>query len=418
MVGCNKVGCFCSENDRDSTSGHHRVPREVGFFLCDAQSAIILWNPGGKALYVGLCVTTGNVQISSTVAMRSLGTQNATGSIASGVKVGFGIPQPSYTPEVIMKKDTAYIDSFTIVVIFVVILAALIFGSIFLMTTGMDKAENISPSISPTRTPVRPPVTSPTVTPAVIPTPTVKNLTVTFLDVGQGDSAWVSSPSGYTLLIDAGEEYKVVTANSGIKLDYVIATHPHSDHIGGMDSVLSSYDIGRFIDIGYSNSSSSIYEEMLTTIDRKDIPYTIVRSGDELPLDPLMQVKVLNPQVQFFPNTNDNSIVLLLVYRNISILFAGDTERNAESIYARPLPHVTVLKVAHHGSDSSTGPYLIAKTHPRVSIISVGSGNQYGHPSQDVITRLTKDGSVIYRTDLDGDITFTTDGEHYSVVLG
>lgn len=320
------------------------------------------------------------------------------------------------------KLDSGYIDSFTIVIVLVVVVGLLCLGILFMGWWGSPIQPSSSPptqtiTIKPTTPNVTAAITaSPVATPNKSVTQQVKNLTITFIDVGQGDEAWVSSPSGKTMLIDAGEEYSLVGVNSRHDVDFVVTTHPHLDHIGGMAKVFTHYTIGRIIDTGYANSTSEVYADMLTTIDEQDIPYTVVRAGDTIDLDPQMQVKVLNPQVQLFPDINDNSIVMLMTYKNISVLFTGDAGRNAESLYAKKLSHVTLLKVAHHGSESSTGPYLISKIHPEVSIISVGADSQYGHPSQDVIDRLTDDGSVVYETDLDGDITFTTNGEEYIIV--
>jgi competence protein ComEC len=248
------------------------------------------------------------------------------------------------------------------------------------------------------------------------------NLTVTFINVGQGDSEWIVSPTGKTMLLDAGEstqvskvESVIVTQNKTINV--VVATHPHSDHIGGMQTILSQYTVDKFIDAGYPYTSS-VYENMLVTIDKKNISYTTVKTGDNIVFDPFVDVKVLNPQPKFFNEVNDNSVVLLMTYQNVSFLFTGDSQLNAETMYAKSLKNVTVLKVAHHGSISSTGAYLISKTHPKVSIISVGKNNPYDHPDSSTIKRLVTDGSKVYRTDLNGTISITTNGEQYSVITG
>jgi competence protein ComEC len=246
------------------------------------------------------------------------------------------------------------------------------------------------------------------------------NMTVTFIDVGQGDSEYIISPSNKTMLIDAGELNQVSKVTSKINvttLDIVVATHPHADHIGGMKTILNTYIVGKFFDSGYKHSSTT-YETMLTTIQQKKISYVTPKNGDTIDFDPMVTVKVLNPQPKFFEEINDNSIVLLMTYKNISFLFAGDTQLNAETMYAKGLKNVTVLKVAHHGSATSTGAYLISKTNPKVSIISVGKDNTYGHPDTYTIKRLVSDKSTVYRTDLNGSITVTTDGENYSIITG
>lgn len=289
------------------------------------------------------------------------------------------------------------------------------------------------PTPAPIATPVITQVITPAITVNITPNVTVKpnvtvnvtqtysgnvsNLTVTFIDVGQGDSEYIVSPTGKTMLIDAGDANKAYMITSEVdvkKLDFVIATHPHADHIGGMKTIFNTYTIDSFIDSGYPYTSST-YESMLTAIKQKKINYSTVKSGDTIAFDPVVKVNVLNPQPKFFDEINDNSIVLSMTYKNVSFLFAGDTQLNAETMYAKNLQHVNVLKVAHHGSATSTGAYLISKIHPNVSVISVGAGNTFGHPDSYTIKRLTSDNSTVYRTDKNGYITITTDGNNYSV---
>lgn len=268
------------------------------------------------------------------------------------------------------------------------------------------------------------PVTGSTPT-RITPPVFTHNMTVTYINVGQGDSEWIVSPTGKTMLIDAGDNVDAKEIIDAIGettnlrdtnyIDHLVATHSHADHIAGMETLMKKYGVGNFIDSGYA-TTSKVYENMLLTIDEKGLPYTVVKKGDYIDFDNAVNVTVLNPQASYLTSVNDNSIVLLMRYKNVSFLFAGDSERNAESIYARDISHVNVLKVGHHGGSTSTYAYLISKTHPNVSVISVGKGNQYGHPDEYTVTRLEKDGSLVYRTDKDGTITITTDGEQYSVI--
>lgn len=247
------------------------------------------------------------------------------------------------------------------------------------------------------------------------------NLTVTFIDVGQGDSELITSPSGEVMLIDAGESEQplkiisVAKERSVNSFDIIVMSHPHSDHIGGISYIISHYPVEQVIDSGYPHTTKT-YENILNLIDKRNISYRVVRNGDIVDFDPNVKVEVLNPQNTWFENINDNSVVLKMTYGDVSFLFPGDSEIDAEQVYARQLDHIDVLKVGHHGSKTSTGAYLLNKIYPDVSIISVGKGNSYGHPSIVTLNNLAKSHSEIYRTDVNGDITVTTDGNDYSVI--
>jgi len=247
-------------------------------------------------------------------------------------------------------------------------------------------------------------------------------LTVRYLDVGQGDSILVQTPSGKTMLIDAGTIDAGPTVTSDLKglgittLDIVLATHPHEDHIGGMSSVLNNFTVKQFIDSGYPDTTKT-YETMLNTIDQKNIPFKTVKAGDTIDLDPGISFSVLNPPSTFSDNINQNSIVLRMTYGTVPFLFMGDANSDAEkNIEAGGTDiHADILKVGHHGSSTSSSSTFLSEVQPKVSIIEVGAGNPYGHPAPATLKRLAQEGSTVYRTDLDGDITVTTDGTTYNV---
>jgi len=247
------------------------------------------------------------------------------------------------------------------------------------------------------------------------------NLTVHFLDVGQGDSILLEHGDD-TMLIDSGEigkgddVAKYVKSEGITSLDYVVATHPHSDHIGGMSVILNDFPIGHFVDSGYPYTSKT-YENMLTTIDKKNIPFETPKRGDKINFAPGIDVHVLNPGSTYFTDdVNQNSIVLKINDGTVSFLLMGDAGVEAENEIMKDGYNVNadILKVGHHGSRTSSSASFINAVSPTVSVIEIGAGNDYGHPHKETLDRLQKV-SKVYRTDLDGTITITTDGSKYTV---
>lgn len=247
-----------------------------------------------------------------------------------------------------------------------------------------------------------------------------QNLTVHFLDVGQGDSILLEL-DGKSMLVDSGEsdQGKVVTAylqDQGIStLDYVVATHPHSDHIGGVNDILNNFQVEHFVDSGYPHTSKT-YENMLITIDKKNIPFEVVQAGQTINFDPAVDIEVLNPASAYSDELNENSVVLKVTYGETSFLLMGDAGLESEENIMEAGYDVDsdILKVGHHASRSGSGEAFISAVSPEVSIIEVGAGNDYGHPHAEILDRLQK-ASTVYRTDLDGTIIVTTDGSTYTV---
>ena len=248
------------------------------------------------------------------------------------------------------------------------------------------------------------------------------NLVVHFIDVGQGDSILIQTPAGKTMLVDAGPNDAGAAVVSSLKglgirsLDVVVATHPHSDHIGGMPAVLNNIPIKQFIDSGYPSTTPD-YEEMLNIIDRKNIPFKTVSAGEIISLDPSLTINVLNPQKTFFDNANDNSVVLRVGYGKTAFLLVGDAGFVAENamIMSGEDLGADVLKVGHHGSSSSTSPQFLNAVVPRIGVIEVGAGNSYGHPTATTLKRLSSAGVEMYRTDLDGTVSIVSDGSTVKV---
>jgi competence protein ComEC len=247
-------------------------------------------------------------------------------------------------------------------------------------------------------------------------------LSVYFLDVGQGDST-LFVLDGKTILIDAGEtdmgdrvvsDLKALGVN---RIDLLVATHPHSDHIGGMQAVLAAFPVGQVLDAGLPYSSSQ-YEHFLETIDRKDIPYRVGEQGQTIDVDPTLRVLVLSPPAQRIgEDPNINSLVLRISYGTIDFLMTGDMEGEEEDALissGNPLD-AEILKVGHHGSSSSTSPAFLARVSPEVGVLFVGADNPYGHPHKETLDLLKDRGVTLYCTDLDGTIVVRTDGLSYSV---
>lgn len=288
-------------------------------------------------------------------------------------------------------------------------------------STPVLSVEQTTPTSVGQTTPTPVEQTTPTTTNQNAGNPSGKTLTVHFLNVDQGDSILIKYENK-SMLIDAGESDQgdVVLDylhDQGIStLDYVIATHPHSDHIGGMNDVLNNFKVEHFIDSGFPHTSKT-YENMLTTIDKKNIPFETSKRGDKINFAPGIDVEVLNPGTTYYSDDlNQNAVVLKVTDGKVSFLLMGDAGLDAENdiIKAGYNVDADILKVGHHGSRSASGETFISTVSPSVSVIEVGAGNDYGHPNAEVLERLQK-ASRVYRTDLDGTVTVTTDGSAYSV---
>ncbi|WP_321507256.1 lamin tail domain-containing protein [uncultured Methanoregula sp.] len=260
-------------------------------------------------------------------------------------------------------------------------------------------------------------------TPAGVPrSDNTGKLSVYFLDVGQGDSELLIF-GNKTILIDAGEidmGDRVVAdlEKLGVtRIDLLVATHPHSDHIGGMQKVLARFPVGQVLDAGLPHPSP-VYEQFLETIDARHIPYTVAVQGQTIDIDPALRILVLSPPAQRFgDDPNQNSVALRISYGTVDLLMTGDLGGEAEAALAKtgyPLD-AEILKVGHHGSRYSTSAAFLARVHPEVAIIEDGKDNLYGHPHDETLQSLKKAGITVYRTDLDGTVLVRSDGISYSV---
>ena len=239
-------------------------------------------------------------------------------------------------------------------------------------------------------------------------------LRVNYIDVGQGDSIFIQLPNKETMLIDAGEAYEADNVinylNSlGIKkIDYVVGTHPHTDHIGGLEEIVNTFDIGS-IYMPKASSTSNTYLDLLTAIKNKGLKIKTAKSGVVVLDDDNLKLEFIAPNSDNYSELNNYSAVLKLTYLNNTFLFMGDAETLSEDEITSDVD-ADVIKVGHHGSDSSSGIEFVNKVSPEYAIIMVGEGNSYNHPYQSIIDRYESVGAKVLRTDLDGNIVCDSDG--------
>lgn len=240
-----------------------------------------------------------------------------------------------------------------------------------------------------------------------------------YIDVGQADCILVQLPNDQTMLIDGGNEADSKTvldylSSSGIKtIDYLIATHPHEDHMGGLPAVIDALEI-KSVYMPRASSNTRIFEKLLTSIQNKGLTVTTAKAGVNILSIPDLQIDVVAPVSDAYDNLNDYSAVVKMVFRNNSFLFTGDAETVSENQITDGIK-ADVLKVGHHGSDTSTSVSFLEKVNPSIAIISCGKDNSYGHPSDTVLGKLSAAGVDVYRTDAVGSIIVTSDGDNIKV---
>ncbi|MBD5644183.1 MBL fold metallo-hydrolase [Clostridium botulinum] len=243
-------------------------------------------------------------------------------------------------------------------------------------------------------------------------------LKVHYIDVGQGDSILVQTKDK-NILIDAGTRKSSDSLISYLKkqhikkLDYVIATHPHEDHIGGMPKVIEEFEISNFY-APKKTANTKIFKDMILQLKKKNLKINVAKKGISLDLSNNSSLDFLAPVKDNYKNTNDSSAVVKLTHGNTKFLFTGDAEKTSEKDILNSNEDLSsnVLKVGHHGSHSSSSKEFLDKINPKIAIISCGKNNDYGHPHKETMKELNKRNIEVYRTDIDGNIVLTSDGEN------
>lgn len=248
-----------------------------------------------------------------------------------------------------------------------------------------------------------------------------KALRLTFFDIGQGDAIFIETERGRQVLIDTGADGRLILQKLSSVLpfydntiDLLILTHPDMDHIGGTLRVLESYQVGGVL-LPYVTKDLPLFVNVVETLQEQGIPVLFAQRGDRINLDEETVLDILWPPKRaerVFSSANDVSIVVRLRYKNDSFLFTGDIEERGERALAAlgSFLSADVLKVGHHGSNTSTSAEFLQAVQPSLAIISVGE-NSYGHPVPEVLERLS--GIQILRTDQNGDITLVSKGDSF-----
>jgi beta-lactamase superfamily II metal-dependent hydrolase len=250
-------------------------------------------------------------------------------------------------------------------------------------------------------------------------------MTVHFIDVGQGDAIFVDTP-GLDMLVDGGSRGSgsIVTdyleSLDVVRIDFVVATHPHADHIGGLITVLTDYNAAQtpVVVVSGLEATSATYSDYVTAVGERTIQIAV--RGDIISLGNGVEVTILNPSSpRESEESNDNSVVLWLQVYDVTFLLTGDSEAPAEASILAAGYGVgsTVLKVGHHGSRTSTSAEYLDAVDPEIAVMSVGEGNRYDHPHQETLDKLALESVAVYRTDLHGTVRVTTDGGDYTVLI-
>ena len=244
-------------------------------------------------------------------------------------------------------------------------------------------------------------------------------LKVHYLDVGQGDSIFVELPNNETMLIDAAESYQSENIINYLKnlnyqkIDYVIGTHPHTDHIGGLKDIINTFEIGK-IYMPKVVSTTKTYESLLMAIKDKNLKINTAKAGTSIIDTDSLKINILAPNNSTYTELNNYSVVTKITYGTTKFLFMGDAEKLSENEIKENVT-ADVIKIGHHGSNTSSSIDFIKKVNAKYGIISVGLNNKYNLPKEETITNWENYGTKIYLTSTNGTIRASSDGTNIKI---
>lgn len=244
-------------------------------------------------------------------------------------------------------------------------------------------------------------------------------LNVLFIDIGQGTSVLIEKDGKY-LLYDAGDNDKEelmvrILKNYNVKkIDVAIGSHPHADHIGGLDAVIDNFDVKKLY-MPKVTTNTKTFESVLLSAKKKGLKITSAKAGTPIDFGKDISVEVLGPIKAKYDDLNDYSVVIKLTYKNQSVLLTGDASYESEMDMVKSGEDLSasLLLTPHHGSSSSSSAKLLSAVNPEYTVIQVGAENKYGHPTDKVLKRLQKQQIKVFRNDLQGSVLATTNGEKW-----
>lgn len=244
-------------------------------------------------------------------------------------------------------------------------------------------------------------------------------LKVHYLDVGQGDSIFIELPNNETMLIDAAESYQSENIINYLKnlnykkIDYVIGTHPHTDHIGGLKDIINTFEIGK-IYMPKVVSTTKTYESLLMAIKDKNLKINTAKAGTSIIDTDALKINILAPNNSTYTELNNYSVVTKITYGTTKFLFMGDAEKLSENEIKEDVT-ADVIKIGHHGSNTSSSIDFIKKVNAKYGIISVGLNNKYNLPKEEIITNWENSGTKIYLTSINGTVRASSDGTNIKI---